>query len=388
MGLLEAPGAIVSGVLDPIGKLLQNPLKRKVKGRSPKHDFPEGFQIVEIVDGKELSNEKVILLGNMMPKQPFSFGGKQRIQKEFYPGHSEPTVQVFGPEESDMTVKGKLKDKRYKDPALAGVSTEIQEALDAIRVRGNLCRFSLGEWKRYGFLEETEFEMNTLREIEYTLKLNILGFNPPIGCKIVTKDRLVPVDINKKLIADALAFQKTYSAVPADMPQSIADFLNEQISDVAGIIGAVTGFVDKTLTAGENIVGSAQRAIGLIKNAKASLSRYNRRVGSIVTSVASLGAGLSSASKVTGSYNNLKFIQGSKKSANSMMSSLASLEKQFAALAKTVPQARYRVKTGDTLQKIAIQYYNDALQWKVIFDHNKLSSTSLTVGKVLEIPKL
>jgi nucleoid-associated protein YgaU len=67
---------------------------------------------------------------------------------------------------------------------------------------------------------------------------------------------------------------------------------------------------------------------------------------------------------------------------------LARLQKQFEAIARTTPLARHRVKDGETLQRISIKFYNTADNWKKIYDHNKLTSTQLTVGTVLEIPRV
>jgi LysM repeat protein len=239
--------------------------------------------------------------------------------------------------------------------------------------------------------------MNTLREIEYEITLSILGFNPPLGCKIVTDEQLSPFSIKKDLIAAAEKFNSDYSTVPESMPASIADLLNDAISDLSSAINAVTGFVDKVLDTAEDINRSANRALGLIKNARANVSLYTRRVGFLALDVSSLlGVGTSfgllqgaQRSKLTTrAYTNSKFIVSSISDTNSLSAILARLEAQFKAFSVTVPASRYMVKTGDTLQKLAVKYYNDANQWKRIYDHNKLTSTSLTVGRVLEIPKV
>jgi len=35
-----------------------------------------------------------------------------------------------------------------------------------------------------------------------------------------------------------------------------------------------------------------------------------------------------------------------------------------------------------------MKYYNDASHWSDIYDHNKLTSSTLVVGSILEIPKI
>jgi len=388
MGLLEPPNIpTLPDPLSAVSGLLNNPFKRKVKKSGVKPDFPAGFIIVEFQNGKALTNERIALVGNMMPHAPFTYGGEQRIQKEYYPGHSEPSVQVFGPKESDTVIKGKFKDKRYKDSRFAGVSDEIAKQIDAIRIRGNLCHFIMGEWSRYGFIEKTNFGIETLRSIDYEISLNIIGFNPPKDNHLAGDPEIPPLAINKGLIADAAAFEASRSSIPADMPQSIAGFLNEQISAVASSIGIVTGFVDNAIKQGEAISNSANRVVGLVRNARRTISVFHRRVGNVVTSVANLGPNLAKEFQATGATVNALFIKRSKSQAISLSARLASMEKQFAALKKSTPGNRHLVKASDTLQSIAIKYYNNAGDWNKIYEHNKLSSTELVTGSVLEIPR-
>lgn len=388
MGVLGIPGAVGGAILDPIAAKIRNPFSRSVENNSRPPDFPEGFQFVEIVDGREQTKEKVVLLGNMLPQIPFQFGGTQRVVKDYYPGNSEPTVQVLGSKESDLTIRGKLKDKRYRDTDLYGVSTEIQKLIDAIRIRGNLLRINLGEWQRYGFLEETIFKMNKLSEIEYELKFSIVGFNVPRNNKFVDESKAVPFSINKELIQEALEFQEEYSSVPESMPASIADLLNDAISDVATAVNVVTNFVETVVSVSEDIVASGNRAIGLIKNARANISRYKRRVGSIKLNVDSFSTKYSKAKQFSSLYTNQAHIARSMTALSILSALLARLQKQFEAIAKTTPRARHRVRQADTLQNISIKYYNTAEHWKKIYDHNKLTSTQLNIGSVLEIPRL
>lgn len=55
----------------------------------------------------------------------------------------------------------------------------------------------------------------------------------------------------------------------------------------------------------------------------------------------------------------------------------------------STPGRAHRVRVGDTLDKLALEYYNDASQWEKIFKANKISLAnrkSLQPGEVLIIP--
>lgn len=416
--ILGNVGAGITGSLDAFLDSLPNPFKTKKVPKLLGQDFSEGFTITEIVDGvdkKQSLGFGLTLLGDQMPFQPFPFGGEQKITKDYYAGNPEPVVQVLGPRESAITMKGRLKAKHFTNGSedksgFYGVPEAVQRQMDAIRIRGNLLRITMGSWKRYGFLQKTHFELNTLVRIEYDLTFEIIGFNPPTNCKFIDRTKEVPFQINKDLIDAALAF--TANKVPATMPKTIASVLNGLIGDVAGAIGLVTNFVDTTVKTAEDVVASVNRAKGLILNARATISKFKRSVRSIGLSIENIGStftnkngGLGSnvgavlgvnnnlptsqtkSTLTTSTYSHAAYINGAVSSTKNLSQILAALHKQFDALAASAPLLRYVVKSGDTLQKLAIKYYSNADKWNAIYDHNKLTTTVLVAGTILEIPK-
>lgn len=389
MSLIETPAKVISGTSGalgaPIGSLtnfLKNPFSRSVdKSSLPVPDYPDGFIIEEILDGPR-SNNQIVLLGNMMPKQGLERAVNLRSQKEMYPGNDEPTVHVLGTEESDITIKGRFYDKRYSDPDFYGVANEMREALEEMAKRKPLVRLTLGEWRRYALMSVVKTSERTLADIDYEITFIIFGPNRPRNYQLVDRFEDVPVDVNAALIAEALEFQRNYSAAPDSVPASIADILNDLTGSVASVVNLVTGFVDTVVSTGEDITNSVGRAVGLIRYARNTLVTYRRRVGAI-----SYSLGLSGVN-VPQRYRATAYIANSLNATLSLQEFLNQLLKRFEALSRTVPLARHRVIFGDSLQKISTRFYGSPDFWKRIYDHNKLTSTDLTRGVVLEIPKL
>lgn len=382
-----------------LGKLgLNSILERDTKAGRPRGpDFPEGFSITEYENGVPLPasrNFGVTLIGNFMPMTPFSFGGTQEIKTDYYAGNSEPVVQVLGPRESDLTIKGRFKTNRLKGKTtverenLRAAAQEYQEQCDAIRLRGNLLYLKMGEWYRWGYLKETMFDLTRLSEISYSLTFVIVGFNPPTNCKSLRAPSKDVVQANGDLISNAAAQLAKMTTFPASMPRTLEEFLNDQIDGVAQAINLVTDFVDSVLADVESIERSANRALGLIKNARSVISKTGRRIGAISLSVASLGAGFSSAAdQTTATFNNTVHFKKIATSFASFQLLLAELQKRYAGLISSTPMRRHLVKEGDTLQRLAMQYYKNADLWKKIYDHNKLTTSDLTGVSVLEIPR-
>ena len=368
---------------------------KKIRARG--QDFEHGLQIVEIVNNAERNEDKIVLLDSFMPRIPFEFGGTQHIVKEYYAGSQEPTVQVLGPRESDMTINGKLNTKVFKKRVLdngsalelSQAAVEYQELIDAMRIRGNLVKITLGEWIRFGFIEKTAFKMNRLAEIEYEISFSIVGFNPPKNVFLTTRENRDLIKPNKDVTnaaASALAFAQTQGI---DAPQSIFSVINEKISGVADVVNVATSFIDGIVSDVNAIEASANRALGLIKYTRAYVSKTKREIGAIGLTPLNLGSKFTTeAGKTAATIKNVDYILKVQKNNTSLLAFLASLQKQFAEIAKTVPLMRHLVKEGDTLQKLSIKYYNTADNWKNIYDHNKLTTTLLNVGKVLEIPKI
>lgn len=389
MSLIETPAKLISGVgsgiKSPVGALtnfIKNPFSRSTnKDSLPKPDYPAGFLITEITDDAN-SGQQIQLVGNMMPKDRFDREVSLRAQKDNYPGNDFPVVHILGYEENDITVKGRLYDKRYSDPKFRGVANEIREAMEEMEKRKNIVKISLGGWARYALMSKVKTSERTLADIDYEITFIILGTKAPKNYQLIDRLQDIPVDVNTALIAEAEAFSAAYSSAPDSMPASIADIMNQATSAVAGILKTVTGFVDGVVSTGEDITNSLGRAIGLIRYARTQLVVYRRRVGAISYSLEFNHV------KVPPRYRSSAFIANSITATLSLQQLLNQLLERFRDLAKTVPMSRHRVIVQDTLQKLSTKFYGVPDYWKKIYDHNKLSSTNLVVGSVLEIPKL
>lgn len=347
----------------------------------PTADFKTGLEILEYINGKPA--EKITLAGNLMPVVPFSYGGNLRKTKTYYAGNAEPSVQILGTEEKDVKIKGMFKDKRYQDPTFRGVAYEISKRIDALRLRGNLVRISLGEhWVRYGYLDESHFDLETLARISYELTFTIVSFTEPTKTYIVGDAKKVPVEINQELIAAAEAFQATYSSIPSEIPTSLSTELNGIVSDVASVIGKVTSYIDDVLSTVEDVQQALNKAKSLVQYAIDKVQQYRRRIGNIVMSAENFG------NPIPTRYANATFLYGMSHETTSLSAYLAQLKERLAALTATLPLARHLVQDGDTLHTLAAKYYNDAKLWELIYKHNNLSSSILTAGTVLEIPRL
>lgn len=409
MGLLDNP--IAGSIKNIVNKVTGFSGPAKLRGP----DFPDGFQVTELVGGEEPArgtedDYTFVLLGAFMPQMPFQYGGEQKIVKEYYPGNPQPTVQMLGAREANTKITGTLRGKKLTAD-LAGACEETAKAFDILRRRGSLLRLELGEWVRYGFLEKSDFKMKTLQEIDYELDFLIIGDTKPVDDFFTATSSTIPTADNSAL-QDANELFKNMKP-PGDMPSSIAGTINALINDVASAVNLVTDFVDAVISEAQDIQKSLNRAIGLVKNAQASISIYKRQIGSLAlyvgtASLKSNAAVVSRTKQMLNAHfllealhatarplfappaylNGVPLQSASVQSTTTLDSLLASMRAQFESLRASTPKFRHLVKLGQTLQQISQQYYKTPDNWGKLYDHNKLTSTALVEGTVLEIPDI
>jgi hypothetical protein len=385
MGILDSAAKSVGNA----GAALRDPFSRNTKVSLNGDDFPEGFRFEELTGPKAL----VVLAGSWMPKVPFTFGGEQRIVKEFYAGNEEPSVHILGSEESDITINGRFCDKKLpvqQDVDLYGVATEIQEKIDEIRKRGNVLRIWVGEWQRYGIITKTEWPMKSLGDLEYRITFSIFGFAAPRNYQFIEASKTIPLEVNEDLIAKAQIFQEMSSRIPESVPASLGDILRDGISNVASAVGAVTGFVNDVMSVAEDVTNSVARARGLIRHAQNEVLRFQRRIGQISYQfTAAIKPDQGARQNPTAArYEAIKAISGAMSQAAILAGILAEMQQRFAKISESLPLFRHRVIDGDSLQRLSMKFYGTPDNWKKIMDHNKLLSTELERGSILEIPRL
>ncbi len=207
-----------------------------------------------------------------------------------------------------------------------------------------------------------------------------MGFNAPQNAKLLEQQRNVPFDINKELIKNALSLINENLEKPITVSQSIGDVLDGITSDVAGAIATVTDFVDTVFTTVQDVQKSIQRALGLVKHLQNTVNNYKRTIGGFDP--------FDPGQSLTGRYENASYYSSLITGSAALSGLIARYRAQFIGLTNQLPAARHLVKDGETLQSISVKHYGTADNWAEIQEFNKLATTELTSGRLLEIPRL
>jgi len=208
----------------------------------------------------------------------------------------------------------------------------------------------------------------------------IIGDNYPTNARYLNKLKEIPNKTREDLIAKAQTLNNIRSSIPSGIPRSIADRIGQLTNDIARQITNITNFVDSIITTVRDIQKAIFRAFGLIKHCQNKLREYKSFLGSFRP--------FDQQQALTGKYAGAGFLTKQIAFASSLTSLLAVLRARLKELAPNIPLNRHLIKGNDTLQKVSIEFYGVADHWKAIYDYNKLTSTKLNIGTILEIPKL
>lgn len=366
---------------DLLAAKIRNTFDRTLTNYRKNQDFPSGFIITEILQDRS-EGRQIKLFGNQMPQIPFEgVGGDQRIVKTYYAGNDVPTIQVLGAEEPDFTIRGILTDKKLQDSSFYGFSYQLATTIDDFRYQGNLLRLELGEWKRYGFIKSCRFPMKTLGMLEYQITFGLIGFFLPENLNILEQQKISPYQNNIDTINYVQGIREQLAEKPPTVSLSIYDQVSLLFSEyIAEPISTLTNFVESIIETGKDIQNSIDRVYGFILYARKQVSRYNRLMGNIPYN--------NSSQSVAQNLTNAKFVSDYRAESRPISSLLANYQSLIEQLRDQIPLNRHVIQNGDTLQNLAIRYYNDATLWNNIYDHNNLTSSSLVIGDIIEIPRL
>lgn len=368
---------------------------QSIPKRSP-NDYPE-FLIEELafektvigdvesgdfaVDFNETTLSKVRLVGNQMPQVPFTFGGEQRTNKMYYPGEPEPSIQVLGPSETDVTINGQLKDIQNAGDQV-GYSQLVRDNIERIRFKGSLCKFQLGDWIRHGYITKTNFEIRRKTRMNYSITLSIVSFeSPPTNAKFLER---TPITVPLAISAELTRARTNLFIAQSNMPQfpdpSYAEIILNITGRVAQEIAELTGYVDGVFRQAQNIRQSIDRALGLIGVVRNRIREMQVQLGLLdpFESSASVEQKLNQAA-----YNT--FLLSNSVSLNQ---TLERFKEQFREIVDRLPLQVYLPIQGDTWPKIATKMYGSPDDWRLIAEYNSFDICEpVPIGQRIEIPQ-
>ena len=387
--------------LDTAEKFLENVGIRRKKGQRPlpgKDDFENGFVIEEFSKypyNTENLRSIIALTGNTMPLVPFQWGGRQRINKTYYPGNHEPSTHIMGSVEDNVTINGQFKAIKFAD---AEDNKRIPEYLalymDSIRYSGRLCKFTLGKWVRWGYIESTSFSMTRLTRIDYSITINVVSIlNPPTNGKILGEAPDPPFELLDDLGLRVTELQNAAAERYDRLPElNFFQRMNSLIGDVASTITELTSYADNVFSTIDNIRQSVDRMSQLIE-------RTNRKLRVIKKTI--FMESFTDSGGIITRYDFANYRSSLLSRTLDITELLNRIASRFRRLISNIPITKHVIKSTDSFQSLSVKYYGTVDKWKTIAEFNGIplnrdfeedvqlpeTPTGKLVGTIIDIPR-
>lgn len=353
-----------------------------------------------IIRELEGSQRTIELRNRALPYQEIEWPGEQLTVKRWYPGNRVATIQVLGPRESDLEVRGFWKSRYISsDVRLIGFddieatalargdefpgfippiyfAEDLREAFSRIRISGNTVQVNWGPEVRRGILTNFAPKYDRIEDIAWTATFtwSQRGERPALRASDV-EDEQVEILEAMNAIDDTLAQQPPdISPDAAETIRSNATVLRESVlaftqtlSDIQTTATTTTqdfqalqALSSRVVQAGQALRGSTTNApyVDLLPIDTVSLVTetevWRRTIGRDSTRVQS------SAVQATNRVRQ-----------------------------RAVPdiQQTVVVRQNETLRTLAQRFYANADSWTVIADANGLTTSLVDPGTVIDIPQ-
>ena len=389
------------------------------KGRPSAYPKPDvtAFYITTIDVESKAEIETLALSGTNLPFHPFTHPVSQEIHKYYYPGGENriPTLQVMGSMDESITLEGKFKSTKIYDVSRRDEPLQISNIMERLTKEGNLCKFQIGDWIRYGYIEKYSPSYLYNAEIDWQVQLTIISEQNPLeeqqqtqdslAGKVFSSDELDDItDIRDKVLEDVEAAKKAaeesgYLGALDIQPFSISRYLAglEGLAPIGDVLEVgqealdfmkdVMSSVDSVLTNLENFTNEVENAttrglqfILFMEGQRSRLFGLHSRLYNVYSRISS---SIDTVTRLS-SYNPIANLGGM---AFSLQSVYKSIEDRTRSSVRENIRRVHIVKRGETLQSISVKYYGSFDRWQEIKTVNNLRTSTVSENQVLIIPE-
>lgn len=367
----------------------------------------------------ELTGEKrkIEVTARCLPFAPVEHGLTQRHRKVTYPGATEATLQVFGPDVPDLRLNGRWAT-RYMDQerlfllTVKGAVEHVRHAERARVVFTDVCRqgqqvevaWGSGDYDvvlrglvaRVGFTEQApqsigwELILVSVADSRYTQR-------PPVAVKQAPK--------TKSLYQDVEGLINEINNVVKDLNAAYREYVLGTLGKVNKVLGQLGDLAKAGIGIAALPAQAARSALVVVGNVRQTLVDVENEVMGLVCQYEAVAADarqvFTSRMAWTGLGSGISHADDSAMAARrelAMMNLLRQVRAvrygvdQYSRQMATYLMPAYRgihfVKAGETLRSVATLHYGRADQWIQIADANALRSDELHVGMVLLLPEV
>lgn len=342
--------------------------------------FPDGSEVTQFTWTADRQAPTGEGGARACPVKPWRLAGKQRKNRTDYAGSRRPTIQVLGPSHEPFTLSGTW-DSRYN---FEGYAKREMKRFEQMARRGNLCRFQYDDLVRVGILDTWNFshEITWLIRYEFTVDTT----------HVPGEDAESPADTPHPPITRAIDDSEAFYVAQQEAdrlfrPHSILGDLGDTVTSNLASIGARLDEVSATLSQNEVSTLTDQ----IVTPFKRLATQMRTLRGSAIDFVDDLADTRQDSSLATSdAIATLNFEvwirtmrEFSRRIAGANYTAASQVEERDTPAAQTI----YRPQRGESLYRIARQFYGTPTAWRLIADRNNIHTITLTGEEVLIIPE-
>jgi hypothetical protein len=361
--------------------------------------------LISQIDEKGVpSGSTLHLSGRAMPYRGLEFERNTAAEFTWYPGNPVATTQLLGSKMKPTTLNGMWKDRFIKSVTDDNVAVmpegialfngqqiasvlDLVEAVDQMQLEGLPVRFEWGAIVRVGTFMRFKQKWERFEDLEWEMEFQWTGTGAPQS----------PVTV--PLMPSALSF--------AAQMQNLSDILHAAIhppafqvaDDFLRTVNTAVALVDD---AGKDMTAAVSNATRLISapadasaRALAAAESIKDAAASIVTAVegtAPLDVIKSSSPSLLTLGDSLQadnYARGIKQASRALQAFAASAGDDLrASLNQDTLLAAFVARGPMDLRDVSQRYYNTPDEWRRLLSYNARSSSRLSAGDLILVPKL
>lgn len=361
---------------------------------------------------KELGGEERSLefLGRALPYRPFTLKGSMRAEFTYYPGNPIATVQVLGASEQDTTLQGAWKDRflRQQDDdgnsiLNSGVVTlydggreqalqdvdSICGLVDDFRMKGQLLEVTWDTKVRIGLLKEFEQKWTRHEVCEWSMTFGWISRG----------EKEVPTNVSQTGAFDNAkgTFDNLLSGLQAVIAgaqegiaivESVLAEVNSYVNDIDAAVTAIDDTVNGVASSVLSVADGSKRLLGIFDTIKDDAEGLKATVQG-VPSAALLSSG--DVANVTFGES-LNAGSWARSIADSCDDLRAQAAEQGFQISQTLDEQEildvFNARQDTDLRDVSSRYYGTPEEWSRLMTFNGLTTSRLTAGMEILIPRL
>lgn len=353
----------------------------------------------------------IVLMGRALPYRPVTWEDEQTHERTRVAGSPQATIQVFGADAKETTIKGFWKEIFLGDESAAAAIVDGRRmesarelstiVLDVLRKGQDLDVAWMHE-ARVGILGNFKRTWHNLADLEWEMTFVWEGHavDDP-GALLASSAPQSAADLSSQLDSHARDLDQksapllarvgrlvvigldAAASVPSVLPSRALADLKDKLDEVQG---GVSDFADQVVSAAQSLTSplalalqTAATAQGIADSAGDALRLFGGRVeraafGFLTDDVGSSVAAVEANRDAAASCRALR-VQGARARA--------------ALLAQANPDllAAFVAREGLDLRQVALRYYGDSDNWRALMTYNDLADSRLSAGQLVFVPR-